>query len=66
MWILVPFSYFFLLFCYFWIVDFMFCGFLFGILDMFDVFVLVFLSFRFKKNARTKQKRDLSENVKKI
>ena len=32
---------------------------------MFDVFFLVFLSFRFKRNARTNKIRDLSENVEK-
>ena len=32
---------------------------------MFDVFVLVLLIFRFKKNARTKKRRNLSENVEK-
>ena len=33
---------------------------------MFDVFVLVFLSFRFNKNARAKKRRDLLEMWRKL
>ena len=58
--ILVPFFLFFLFF--FLLVHF---G-IFGILDRFDVFVLVFLRFRFNKNARAVKQRKFVRNVDKV
>ena len=44
----------------------MFFVFLCGILDLFDVFVLAFLSFRFNKNAIAEQRGDLLEMWRRI